>query len=117
MNGNGPRVFVTGAGIVSPVGNTMEDCWRNLVAGKSGAGPITRFDTSAYETKFACEVKDFSFEGILDRKEAKRMDRFVQYAVVASHEALKNSGLDLEHIDRDRVGVIIGSGIGGMVME
>jgi 3-oxoacyl-[acyl-carrier-protein] synthase II len=107
-------VFVTGAGIVSPVGNTMEDCWRNLVAGRSGAGPITRFDTTAYETKFACEVKDFSFEGILDRKEAKRMDRFVQFAVVASHEALKHSGLDLETTDRDRVGVLIGSGIGGM---
>jgi 3-oxoacyl-[acyl-carrier-protein] synthase II len=107
-------VFVTGAGVVSPVGNTMEDSWRSLVAGQSGAGPITRFDTTAFETKFACEVKNFSTEGVLDRKETKRMDRFVQFAVVASHEALKLSGLDPEHVDRDRVGVIIGSGIGGM---
>jgi 3-oxoacyl-[acyl-carrier-protein] synthase II len=114
MSTNGPRVFVTGAGIVSPVGNTLEDCWRSLVAGQSGAGPITRFDTTAFETKFACEVKNFSFEGVLDRKEAKRMDRFVQFAVVASHEALKLSGLDLEAVDRERVGVLIGSGIGGM---
>ena len=107
-------MFVTGAGVVSPVGNTLEDSWRSLVAGQSGAGPITRFDTTAFETKFACEVKNFSFEGILDRKEAKRMDRFVQFAVVASHEALKLSGLDPEHVDRERVGVLIGSGIGGM---
>ncbi len=114
MSSNGPRVFVTGAGIVSPVGNTLEDSWRSLLEGKSGAGPITRFDTSAYETKFACEVKDFSVEGVLDRKEAKRMDRFVQFAVVASHEALKLSGLDPEQVDRERVGVLIGSGIGGM---
>jgi 3-oxoacyl-[acyl-carrier-protein] synthase II len=114
MEMNGARVFVTGAGVVSPVGNTLEDCWRNLVAGVSGAGPITRFDASNYETKFACEVKDFSFEGVLDRKEAKRMDRFVQFAIVASHEALKTSRLDLETTDRERVGVLIGSGIGGM---
>ena len=114
MSTNGQRVFVTGAGVVSPVGNTVEECWANLVAGVSGAGPITRFDTTAYETKFACEVKNFSFEGILDRKEAKRMDRFVQYAVVASHEALKRSGLDLDAVDRERIGVLIGSGIGGM---
>ncbi len=114
MSATSARVFVTGAGIVSPVGNTVEDCWRNLVAGVSGAGPITRFDTTNFDTKFACEVKDFSIEGVLDRKEAKRMDRFVQFAVVASHEAIKTSGLDLETIDRERVGVVIGSGIGGM---
>ncbi|MEK7330567.1 MAG: beta-ketoacyl-ACP synthase II, partial [Candidatus Eisenbacteria bacterium] len=113
MSENG-RVFVTGTGVVSPLGNSTEVFWENLIAGTSGAGPITRFDTSGYTTHFACEVKDFSFEGILDRKDAKRMDRFVQYAVVATHEALKNSGLDLESTDRTRVGVIIGSGIGGM---
>jgi 3-oxoacyl-[acyl-carrier-protein] synthase II len=107
-------VFVTGAGVVSPVGKTMEESWRNLVAGVSGAGPITRFDTTAFDTKFACEVKDFSTEGVLDRKEAKRMDRFVQFAVVASHEALKNSGLDPAIVGAERIGVIIGSGIGGM---
>ncbi len=114
MNGNSPRVFVTGAGVVSPVGNNVEDCWRNLVDGKSGAGPITRFDASEYETRFACEVKDFTFEGIIDRKDAKRMDRFVQFAVVASHEALRSAGLG-EHLpDPERIGVIVGSGIGGM---
>ncbi len=108
------RVFVTGTGVVSPLGNSTEVFWDNLIAGKSGAGPITRFDVSAYGTRFACEVKDFSSEGVLERKDAKRMDRFVQYAVVASHEALRASGLDLEATDRTRVGVIIGSGIGGM---
>ena len=114
MPQQGSRVFVTGAGVVSPIGNRVEEFWTRLIAGESGAGPITRFDTSAYETKFACEVKDFSFEGILDRKEAKRMDRFVQYAVVASHEAIQNAKLDLAGIDLDRAGVLIGSGIGGM---
>ena len=114
MGTNGPRVVVTGAGVVTPVGNNVEDCWKNLVAGVSGAGPITRFDVTNFETKFACEVKDFTFEGVLDRKEAKRMDRFVQYAVVAAHEAVRNAGIDTERIDRDRVGVVIGSGIGGM---
>ena len=114
MGKNGPRIVVTGAGIVSPVGNNVEDCWKNLVAGISGAGPITRFDVANYETKFACEVKDFTFEGVLDRKEAKRMDRFVQYAVVAAHEAVRNAGIDPERIERERVGVVIGSGIGGM---
>ncbi len=111
---NGHRVFVTAGGVVSPLGNDTEEFWKNLVAGKSGAGPITRFDASGYGTRFACEVKNFTTEGVIDRKDAKRMDRFVQFAVVASHEALKNSGLDLERTDRDRVGVIIGSGIGGM---
>ena len=114
MNGTSPRVFVTGAGVISPVGNNVEDCWRNLVDGKSGAGPITRFDASEYETRFACEVKDFSFEGIIDRKDAKRMDRFVQYAVVASHEALRSAGLGDGVPDAERVGVVVGSGIGGM---
>jgi 3-oxoacyl-[acyl-carrier-protein] synthase II len=108
------RVFVTGAGIISPLGNDVETFWTRLTAGESGAGPITRFDTTDYATRFACEVKDFSFEGVIDRKEAKRMDRFTQYAVVASHEALKNAKLDLEQVDRNRVGVLIGSGIGGM---
>lgn len=114
MNGNAPRVFVTGAGVVSPVGNNVEDCWQSLISGKSGAGNITRFDASDYETRFACEVKDFSFEGILDRKEAKRMDRFVQFAVVASHEALRSAGLGDHRPDPERIGVIVGSGIGGM---
>ncbi|MEY4375360.1 MAG: beta-ketoacyl-ACP synthase [Candidatus Eisenbacteria bacterium] len=114
MNGNAPRVFVTGAGALSPVGNNVEDCWQSLVNGKSGAGPITRFDASDYETRFACEVKDFSFEGVLDRKDAKRMDRFVQFAVVATHEALRSAGLGDHRPDPERIGVIVGSGIGGM---
>ena len=108
------RVFITGTGVISPLGNSTETFWTNLIAGKSGAGPITRFDVSAYPTRFACEVKDFSTEGIIDRKDARRMDRFVQYAVAASHEAIRSSGIDLEAIDRARAGVIIGSGIGGM---
>lgn len=115
MNENERRVFVTGLGVVSPIGNDTETFWSQLIAGRSGAGPITRFDASKHGTHFACEVKDFTVEGVLDRKEAKRMDRFVHYAVVAAHEALRNAGLDEgAAFDRDRVGVIVGSGIGGM---
>jgi 3-oxoacyl-[acyl-carrier-protein] synthase II len=109
-----PRVFVTGTGVVTPLGIGTEVFWKRLTAGESGAGPITRFDTAQYGTKFACEVKDFTTEGVVDRKDAKRMDRFVQFAVVAAAETLKNAGLDLEKVSRDRVGVLIGSGIGGM---
>ncbi|HEY6867974.1 MAG TPA: beta-ketoacyl-ACP synthase II [Candidatus Eisenbacteria bacterium] len=114
MSENGHRVFVTGTGVVSPLGNDTEEFWTHLIAGQSGAGPITRFETSAYETRFACEVKNFAADGVIDRKDAKRMDRFTQFAVVASHEAMKRAGLDLDHENRDRVGVIMGSGIGGM---
>jgi 3-oxoacyl-[acyl-carrier-protein] synthase II len=108
------RVLVTGVGTVSPLGGDTDSLWDGLVAGRSGAGPITRFDASALDCRFACEVKDFSTEGVLDRKDAKRMDRFVQFAVVAAHEAVRRSGLDTDALDRDRVGVVIGSGIGGM---
>ncbi len=108
------RVFVTGAGVVSPIGNSLEEFWSRLIKGESGAANITRFDASGFDTRFACEVKNFSVEGILERKEAKRMDRFVQFAVAASHEAIRNSGIDLEKADRNRIGVVIGSGIGGM---
>jgi 3-oxoacyl-[acyl-carrier-protein] synthase II len=111
---NGKRVFVTGVGVITPLGNDTETFWTHLIAGQSGAGPITRFDASGFGTQFACEVKDFSVEGVLERKEAKRMDRFVQYAVVASHQAIQNAGLDLETVDCNRIGVVIGSGIGGM---
>jgi len=114
MSDRNGRVFVTGAGIVSPLGNDIESFWAHLIAGQSGAGPITRFDASGYETRFACEVKDFTTDGIVDRKDAKRMDRFAQFAVVASHQAMKNANLDLEAVNRDRVGVVMGSGIGGM---
>jgi 3-oxoacyl-[acyl-carrier-protein] synthase II len=108
------RVLVTGVGSVSPLGGDTDTMWAGLVAGRSGAGPITRFDASAMDCRIACEVKDFSTEGILDRKDAKRMDRFVQFAAVAAHEAMKRSRLDPDALDRDRVGVVIGSGIGGM---
>src|SRR5437867_1932189 len=111
---NGNRVLVTGSGVISPIGNDTELFWKNLTAGVSGAAPITRFDATGLETHFACEVKGFSSEGIIDRKDAKRMDRFVQYAVVASREAIQNAALDLDATDRDRAGVILGSGIGGM---
>jgi 3-oxoacyl-[acyl-carrier-protein] synthase II len=114
MSENVSRVFVTGAGVVTPLGNDLETSWRRLVAGESGAGPITRFDTSGYDVHFACEVKDFDPGAVLDRKEAKRMDRFVQFAVAASAEALRRAGLDLDTLDRERAGVVIGSGIGGM---
>src|SRR6185369_14422032 len=103
MSDKNPRVFVTGAGVVTPVGNDLEQTWRNLVDGKSGAAPITRFDASEFETRFACEVKDFTPEGVIDRKDAKRMDRFVQFAVAASAEAIKNASLDLDSVNRDRV--------------
>jgi 3-oxoacyl-[acyl-carrier-protein] synthase II len=108
------RVLVTGVGVMSPLGKDTETLWSNLVAGVSGAAPITRFDASNLESRFACEVKDFSTEGVLDRKDAKRMDRFVQFAVMAAHEALGWARLDLDALDRDRIGVVIGSGIGGM---
>jgi 3-oxoacyl-[acyl-carrier-protein] synthase II len=111
---NGHRVWITGVGAVTPLGNTAEAYWDQLIRGQSGAGPITRFDASAYETRFACEVKGFTTDGVIDRKDAKRMDRFVQFAVVAAHESIRSAGLDLETIDRNRAGVIIGSGIGGM---
>jgi len=111
---DGKQVWITGAGVISPIGNTLQEFWDHLLQGQSGAGPITRFDATAYETRFACEVKGFTTEGIMDRKDAKRMDRFVQFAVAATHEAIRTAGLDLETIDRSRVGVVIGSGIGGM---
>src|SRR5262245_10000251 len=114
MAEHGRRVVVTGTGVVSPLGVSTPVFWERLIAGTSGAGPITRFDASCYGTKFACEVKEFTPEGVIDRKDAKRMDRFVQFAVVASAEAIRNAGLDLSRVDANRVGVIIGSGIGGM---
>ena len=114
MSDSGSRVFVTGVGVISPIGNEAEEFWTHLVAGKSGAGPITRFDASKFETRFACEVKNFSLDGLLDRKDARRMDRFTQFAVAASREAMQNANLDLERENLDRIGVVMGSGIGGM---
>ncbi len=109
-----PKVVVTGMGAVTPLGNTLQDYWTGLINGVSGAGPITKFDSKDYDTKFACEVKNYDSALHINRKEAGRMDLFTQYAMSATAMALEDSALDLESIDRDRVGVIIGSGIGGM---
>ena len=108
------RVVVTGLGALTPVGNTAEETWTNLLAGKSGAGPITRFDASLFKTHFACEVKDFVPNDLLDRKEARRMDRFTQFGMVVADEAIADSGLDFEKENPDRIGVVWGSGIGGI---
>lgn len=108
------RVVVTGIGALTPIGNTAPDFWRNLLAGVSGAGPITRFDTSKFRTRFACEVKNFDPYQFIDRKEVKRIDRFTQYALVSSDEAIRDAGLDTASINKDRVGVIWGSGVGGL---
>ncbi|MEO8167811.1 MAG: beta-ketoacyl-ACP synthase II [bacterium] len=113
MNGK-RRVVITGIGAVTPLGLNATDYWKNLVAGKSGAAPITYFDTALYDTKFACEVKGFKATDFLDRKSAQRMDPFAQYAVVASDEAVKDSALPLKDMDPDSVGCVYGSGIGGM---
>ncbi|MDD6552633.1 MAG: beta-ketoacyl-ACP synthase II [Prevotellaceae bacterium] len=108
------RVVVTGLGAVTPVGNTPEETWENLVAGKSGAAPITLFDASRFKTHFACEVKNFKPMDYLDRKEARKMDRYCQMAMVSAIQAVKDSGLDLEKADKNRIGVIYGVGIGGI---
>ena len=108
------RVVVTGLGALTPIGNNIGDFWQGLVNGESGAAPITYFDTSKFKTKFACELKDFDISDFLDRKEQRRMDKFTQYAMVSTEEAINDSGLDLDSIDKLRVGVIWGSGIGGI---
>ncbi len=108
------RVVVTGLGALTPIGNTIPEYWEALVSGKSGAAPITYFDTEKFKTKFACELKNFEATDFLDRKEARKMDRFTQYAMVASDEAIADSKLDLEFINKLRVGVIWGAGIGGL---
>ena len=108
------RVVVTGLGAVTPLGNNPEDTWNNLVAGRSGAAPITLFDTSKFKTHFACEVKDFKPNDYIDRKEARKMDRYTQLAMVSAMQGIKDCGWDLENIDKDRIGVIYGVGIGGI---
>ena len=109
------RVVITGLGALTPIGNTLQEYWDGLAAGKSGAAPITHFDASKFKTRFACEIKNFNIENFIERKEARKMDPFTQYAMVVADEALKDSGLDLEKINPDRVGVIWGSGIGGLL--
>lgn len=108
------RVVVTGLGALTPIGNTKEQYWDGLVNGKSGAAPITYFDTEKFKTKFACEVKNFNPTDFIDRKEARKMDKFAQYAMVASDEAIQDAGLNLDTINKLRVGVIWGAGIGGL---
>jgi len=108
------RVVVTGLGALTPVGNNISDFWKNLLDGVSGAGPITRFDSTQFKTQFACEVKDFVPTDFLDRKEARKLDMYAIYAMVAVSEAMADSNLDLEQVDLDRAGVIWGSGIGGL---
>ena len=102
------RVVVTGLGALTPLGNTLQAYWEGLVSGRSGAAPITRFDASKFKTQFACEVKGFNPEEFMDRKEARKMDPYTQFAVVCADEAIKDSGLDLERVDRERIGVIWG---------
>jgi 3-oxoacyl-[acyl-carrier-protein] synthase II len=108
------RVVVTGLGALTPIGNNIEQYWKGLVNGVSGAAPITYFDASKFKTRFACELKDFDVKEFLDRKEARKMDRFTQYAMVVTDEAIDDSKLDLEKINKDRVGVIWGAGVGGL---
>jgi 3-oxoacyl-[acyl-carrier-protein] synthase II len=110
------RVVITGIGVLSPIGNNIAEFWEGLVAGKSGAAPITYFNTEKYKTKFACELKNFDLFEHFDRKEAKRYDKFTQYALVAAQEAVKDAGIDAKGIDGDRVGVVFSSGIGGLKM-
>ena len=107
-------MVVTGLGALTPLGTTLQAYWEGLVSGRSGAAPITRFDASKFKTQFACEVKGFNPEEFMDRKEARKMDPYTQFAVVCADEAIKDSGLDLERVDRERIGVIWGSGIGGL---
>ena len=108
------RVVVTGLGALTPIGNNIQEYWDGLINGVSGAAPITYFDASKFKTQFACELKNFNVEDFIDRKEARKMDRYAQYAVVSSTEAMNDANFDLEKLDKDRAGVIWGSGIGGL---
>lgn len=109
------RVVVTGLGALTPIGNTLQEFWEGLQNGKSGAAPITRFDPIQFKTKFACEVKNFDVGNFMDRKEARKMDPFAQYAMIAVDEAIKDSKLPLHELNPNRIGVIWGSGIGGLL--
>ena len=108
------RVVVTGMGAVTPVGNTPDEMWNNMINGVSGAAPITLFDASLFKTKFACEVKNLNLNDYLDRKEARKMDRYTQFAMIAAMQAVKDCGWDLEQEDKNRIGVVFGVGIGGI---
>lgn len=108
------RVVVTGMGALTPLGNNVNDYWQGLVSGTSGAGAITRFDSSKFKTQFACEVKNLNVEDFIDRKEARRMDPFTQYAMISAAEAVEDANLTDESINKSRIGVVYGSGIGGL---
>ncbi|MDX9992000.1 MAG: beta-ketoacyl-ACP synthase II [Anaerolineales bacterium] len=108
------RVVITGLGCISPLGNSPNEAWQALLAGESGAGPITHFDASRHKTQFACEVKNFDPAALFGGREARRMDRFTQFALAASQQALAHSGLKVSDANRDRIGVVVGSGIGGI---
>jgi len=108
------RVVVTGLGAITPLGNTISETWEGLINGVSGTGPVTQFDASKFKTRFACEVKDFDVSRFMDRKDSRRLDRFTQFALVSADEAVRHSGIDLDRINKDRVGVIYASGIGGI---
>lgn len=108
------RVVVTGMGALTPIGNNLEAYWEGLKTGKSGCAPITYFDTEKFKTKFACELKGYKPEDFFDRKEARKLDRFAQYALVSSDEAIADSGINLDTVDKFRVGVVWGAGIGGL---
>ena len=108
------RVVVTGLGAVTPVGNSVEEMWKNLLDGVSGAAPITHFDSSKCKTHFACEVKNLDINEWIDRKEARKLDRYTQIAMISAMQAVKDSGMDLEKVDKNRIGVVYGVGIGGI---
>lgn len=108
------RVVVTGIGAVTPLGNTAAETWQNMLNGVSGASPITHFDASKFKTQFACEVKDFKPEQFIDRKEVRKMDPYCQYALASAIMAVEDSAMDLEKVDKNRIGVVFGVGIGGM---
>ena len=108
------RVVVTGIGAVTPLGNTAEETWENLLKGKSGAAPITQFDSSLCKTHFACEIKGLDINQYLDRKESRKIDRYTQLAMIAAIQAVNDSGMNLETEDKNRIGVVYGVGIGGI---
>jgi 3-oxoacyl-[acyl-carrier-protein] synthase II len=109
------RVVITGVGALTPIGNTLPEYWDGLRNGKSGAASITKFDTTLFKTKFACELKGFDPVNFMDRKDARKLDPFAQYAMVAAEEAIKDANLPMNEVDLDRIGVIWGSGIGGLL--
>jgi len=108
------RVVITGMGVVASLGNTVDEFWKNIIAGKSGVGLITKFDTTNFKTKFAAEIKDFNAADYFEKNEARKYDLFTQYAVAAANEAIKNAGINFENLNRNKIGVIWGSGNGGI---